>query len=198
MAWCSGFFIVLLAWSSSTVPAGAVLITVDTTARITRVPSSFLSVTIDAGAIASNFKGFSFTEPRVVNMARGLSPAVVRVGGTSEDRITYVANGGPLRSSEKRPLEAMDEMLDRLAARMPLAEGFTMNYSQWDAINSFARSVGWNLTFGLNAQQRTKGGQWNMTNAEMLIRYTEKRGYHVNWELGNGESHLTNINFASI
>ena len=56
---------------------------------VSEVDPQFLSVTIDAGDISSNWSGINFTAPRIVNMAKALNPAVLRVGGTSGDYLLF-------------------------------------------------------------------------------------------------------------
>ena len=56
---------------------------------LSEVDRQFLSVTIDAGDISSNWSGINFTAPRIVNMAKALNPAVLRVGGTSGDYLLF-------------------------------------------------------------------------------------------------------------
>ena len=53
------------------------------------VDPEFLSVTIDAGQIHDNWSAINFTAPRVINMAKGLNPAMLRVGGTSADFLLF-------------------------------------------------------------------------------------------------------------
>lgn len=55
-----------------------------------------------------------------------------------------------------------------------------------DQLNSFANCSGLRLVFGLNALLRAPDGSWNSSNAGLLLRYCEARGYHMSWELGNG------------
>ena len=62
---------------------------VDFTAPISVVDPQFLSVTLDAGDIRSNWSSINFTAPRIVNMAKALSPAMLRVGGTSADFLIF-------------------------------------------------------------------------------------------------------------
>ena len=62
--------------------------------RVNRtVHSDFLSVTIDAGAIHSNWHGVDLKMPRLINMAKALAPCTLRVGGTSGDFILYSVSG---------------------------------------------------------------------------------------------------------
>ena len=60
-----------------------------------------------------------------------------------------------------------------------------MNTTQWDAVNMFVETVGWDFIFGLNVLR--KNGSWDSANAEELLTYTTSKGYKVNWELGNGK-----------
>ena len=54
------------------------------------VDPEFLSVTIGASQMRSNWSAaINFTAPRVINMAKGLNPAMLRVGGTSADLLLF-------------------------------------------------------------------------------------------------------------
>ena len=64
-------------------------IQLDVVAPISKVDPQFLSVTIDSGDISRNWSGITFTAQRIINMARGLAPAMLRVGGTSGDFIIF-------------------------------------------------------------------------------------------------------------
>ena len=65
---------------------------------------------------------------------------------------------------------------------------FTMTVQQWDEVNKFVESVGWEFVFGLNALLRSPypNGSWDSHNARMLLSYSTSRNYTVQWELGNG------------
>ena len=69
-------------------------ISLETARPISIVDPQFLSVTIDAGDIGRDWAGITFTAQRIVNMARALLPAMLRVGGTSEDYIVFNASSG--------------------------------------------------------------------------------------------------------
>ena len=64
-------------------------IQLDVSAPISEVDPQFLSVTIDAADISRNWSGITFTAQRIINMARGLVPAMLRVGGTSGDFLIF-------------------------------------------------------------------------------------------------------------
>ena len=70
-------------------------ISLDLKAVLHTVDPEFLSVTIPAYQIQDNFDLINFSLPRVQNMARGLNPAMLRVGGTSGDDLIFVKTSGP-------------------------------------------------------------------------------------------------------
>ena len=74
--------------SSGTSP-DAVYIDLDMNNVEYEVDPEFLSVTIDAGQINHNWESINFTSPRVINMAKALNPAMLRVGGTSADFLLF-------------------------------------------------------------------------------------------------------------
>ena len=55
------------------------------------VDPQFLSVAISVGNIRYNWTTINFTAPRILNMARALNPAMLRVGGTSGDYLSFNA-----------------------------------------------------------------------------------------------------------
>lgn len=140
-----------------------------------RVSDQFLSVTLDASYLSTNWSVVhEFKVPRLLTLARSLKPAMLRVGGTGADYLLYNS------TSE----------VDR-TARVGAAprSNSTFFSKQWNEVNQFAKNVGWNLTFGLNALLRNPwpDGNWDPRNAQELIDYTIDQHYVVNWELGNGE-----------
>ena len=139
----------------------------------------FLSVTIDSGAIAHNWDNLDLKSTSVINMGKALAPAMLRIGGTSEDFVIFKD------SSSSSILSRVDDGTNR--------SNITLSASQWDAINQYTQEVGWDMTFGLNVFLRNPWphGSWDMTNAEELMKYTISKGYSVNWELGNGMQHAT-------
>ena len=144
-------------------------IMVNLTDHVYEVSDQFLSVTIDAGNIKSNWDTINFTATRIINMAKALAPAMLRVGGTEGDFLLF------------------EETTDKNKQSINVYSNFTMNTSQWDAVNMFVEAAGWDFIFGLNVLLRVHGS-WNSTNAEELLTYTTSKGYKVNWELGNGKN----------
>ena len=115
-------------------------VSVNLTHVVHEVSNQFLSVTIDAGAISSNWEVINFTSPRVVNMAEALSPAMLRVGGTSEDFILF----------ENKEIDQGKGPTGRARLPPPDRSNFTLNTTQWDEVNTFVMAASWDFIYGLN------------------------------------------------
>ena len=64
-------------------------ILLEVSAPVSKVDPQFLSVAISAGDVSRNWSGITFTAQRIINMARGLTPAMLRVGGTAADYLIF-------------------------------------------------------------------------------------------------------------
>ncbi len=190
---------ILLLWAicevegGSDVPAdwqanSASPISINLTSSLYEVSDQFLSITIDADAIRYNWDNVNFSMPRMINLAKGLSPAMLRVGGTYQDFLLFGSGGEGKK----------EQMTHSTRQRTPSLNNFTMSPAQWDAVNEFVKAVEWDFIFGLNLLLRHNwpNGSWDSSNAEDLLDYTASKGYVVNWELGNG-TELYSYNNAS-
>lgn len=65
------------------------VVVIETTTSIAQTDPQFLSLTIDAGDIRHGWGNINFTAPRIQNMAKALTPAMLRVGGTSADYLIF-------------------------------------------------------------------------------------------------------------
>ncbi len=156
-----------------------------TTVRDT-VSEQFLSVTIDSCAIKYHWDMINFTSVRTQNLAKALSPAMLRIGGTDEDFLLFKSGR---KDKDDPPMD------DPVVGSPPsyncfpkVYTNFTLSEDQWDEVNSFVAQAGWEIIFGLNVLLRHPwpNGSWDSTNAKELMSYTATKGYKVNWELGNG------------
>ncbi|XP_029333908.1 heparanase isoform X2 [Mus caroli] len=131
------------------------------------VSPSFLSITIDA-SLATDPRFLTFLgSPRLRALARGLSPAYLRFGGTKTDFLIFDPDKEPT-SEEKSYWKSQ------------------VNHgSSVDMLYSFAKCSGLDLIFGLNALLRTPDLRWNSSNAQLLLNYCSSKGYNISWELGN-------------
>ncbi|CAK8676760.1 unnamed protein product [Clavelina lepadiformis] len=145
--------------------------------------------------------------PKLVTLIKALGPMYARVGGTQADFVRYVPDQNTnieekLKSTiaptcnphprDQRRFDAHGKWVEReMTARQTLNQdkkrivrNITFSSTDWVNLNEFCKCVGWKLIFGLNLLQR-KGLAWDPSNAEKLLKYTEKRRYKVDWELGN-------------
>lgn len=162
------FFLHIISFKSESV-------TVDLDEASHVVSDQFLSVTIDAGSVRSNWDGLDLKSQRVINMGKALATAMLRIGGTEQDFLLFNVSN-------------IVKNQHHVQLRVGSPVNFTMNVSQWDAINEYVQATDWDIIFGLNVFLRNPwpGGDWDTNNAEKLIKYTKSKGYKVNWELGNG------------
>jgi len=157
------------------------------------IDKKFLSVTLDAGELYHGFGSrFQYQNPTVMGLAKALSPAWLRVGGTDADFLYYQGfdsseGSSGLAASLGDPVEPV-------------------NRTSFDALANFAHEAGWKLIFGLNELNRTNdgtsGGTWDPTNAETLIRHAHVNRQVVGWELGNemdlsGSHNKTTFNMSA-
>ena len=164
------------------------------------VSDHFLSVTLDAGGIHNHWSIINLTSPRILNLAKGLSPATLRVGGTSQDFVIFTRNGTKENGESftqlgSSPIQQVMKSCIGCTTKVQYIgynengnNNYTMTGADWDLVNNFVLKVGWELIFGLNAllvkDWRLK--TWDSSNAQELIQYTLNKGYKVAWELGNG------------
>ena len=128
--------------------------------EVFRVSEQYLSICLDAHILTDPNWTIDSFPARAVNMAKALSPAMLRVGGTQGDQLVF--------------------------NKMEKAE-HQLSPSQWDALNEFTKKVGWDFIFGLNILlNKPNSSLWDPANAKELFEYTKSKGYKVNWELGNG------------
>ncbi|KAM3938482.1 heparanase [Leptodactylus fuscus] len=169
----------------------------------------FLSVTIDA-SLASEPKYIAFLESqKLITLSRGLSPAFLRFGGTKSDFLFFdpIRNTSiedditwdlPIKQDVCHRSNGPPCVQQKLWFQWPtqeqviLKEAFSNTYKNTtitkhtiDLLYRFANCSGLHLIFGLNALVRDKNGQWNSSNAKLLIDYCDFKKYNLSWELGN-------------
>lgn len=125
---------------------------------------------VDNGGGQTPQPRIDFSRPRLRRLAAPLAPAYLRLGGSEADKIFYAV--GPDRAVQSPP-GRYRRLLDE---------------AQWAAAAGFARSLGFELMFTLNAGPgpRGPGGAWTSTNAASLVAHATAREDPVAvWELGN-------------
>ena len=141
----------------------------------------FLSFTLDPFLlhdVTPRWGTLDFSNPRVQTLAAGLSPAILRYGGTDADwQIFSQDNNGPT-----------DDTLRFVPRVKPGADEpkVVLYPKDVDNLYNLAMQAGGKLLFDLNIQLRY-GSQWNPLNAIELMQYMKKKGYadNIDFELGN-------------
>lgn len=134
------------------------------------VSEKFLSVAIDSGIMMHHWPHVNFTSERFFNLARGLSPAFLRIGGTAEDFVIYDDSQGFQKHKN--------------------FSNFTITHRDLDKIHLLSSKAGWDVMFGLNVLLRERDGSWDASNPKQIMQYVAEHGYHFGWELGNGEIYI--------
>jgi heparanase 1 len=125
---------------------------------------------VEVGRGAQRTAPFDFARPELLQLARALAPAYLRIGGTEADHLFYAFDG-------QAP-----------GARPPRGYELSLEPARWDALQAFASAAGFDLFFTLNAGPgpRAGGDAWQPDNAEALLRHARDAGHRVSvFELGN-------------
>ncbi|XP_029564775.1 heparanase isoform X1 [Salmo trutta] len=186
----------------------SVNLNVDLSRVLKKVNGRFLSVAIDASLVAEEKFMYLLTSPKLRTLAKALSPAFLRFGGTRQDFMTF--NPTFLHSNENHNNSVFDA--DDICERLELPPLLEKRLKQeWtlqevlldkedlqrkyrsvkftecavDLLYSFTNCSGLDLIFGLNELLRTSGNSWDSSNARTLLQYCESKQYSMSWELGN-------------
>ncbi|KAM8873355.1 heparanase [Synchiropus picturatus] len=169
---------------------------------VRRVERRFLSLTIDASLAEEEKFMYLLSSRKVRTLARGLSPAFLRFGGTRQDFMEFTpaqraggAGSAVPGSCEDLLPPAAEKALKSQWARQRLVlmkEDLQRRYrrvhfteSTVELLHSFSNCSGFHLIFGLNALLRRRDNSWDASNARSLLRYCESRRLRMSWELGN-------------
>ncbi|KAI5640342.1 heparanase-like [Phthorimaea operculella] len=76
---------------------------------------------------------------------------------------------------------------------------FILTGSKWADINEFCIASGVKLLFSMNVMLRDQHNEWSETNAEEILEYSRRKGYSIDWQLGNEPNsfkHVFNISIS--
>ncbi|KAI8565661.1 hypothetical protein RHMOL_Rhmol03G0277700 [Rhododendron molle] len=165
---------------------------IDGNSAIGRIDSDFICATLDwwppekcdYGTCSwdhASLLNLDLNNKILLSAVKAFSPLKIRLGGTLQDKVIYEDHKQPCIPFSK----STSELFGFTKGCLPL--------SRWDELNTFFKSTGALVIFGLNALTgrsiRSDGsavGAWDSTNAESLMRYTVGKGYSMyGWELGN-------------
>uniref|UniRef100_A0A7N4NGP4 Heparanase n=1 Tax=Sarcophilus harrisii TaxID=9305 RepID=A0A7N4NGP4_SARHA len=180
-----------------------------TDVQVQEVSQAFLSITIDAN-LATDPRYITFLgSQRLRTLARGLSPAYLRFGGTKTDFLIFdpkkestyeeksyweaqidpdTCNLSPIPSAVKGELQLEWPIQEVLLLKEQYQNKYkngTYTKSTVDMLYSFAKCAGLDLIFGINALMRKSNLQWDSSNAKLFLDYCTSQKYDISWELGN-------------
>ena len=156
----------------------------------------FMSIALDSGLIRYRWDNFDFSSAKLRNLAKGLAPAYLRIGGTDEDFLLFNEDNRYRRIKPNTVPHGKGMNNSIISREQPMDPftNFTMTTKDVDNIFTFAKESGLNIIFGLNVLLRDSiTYRWNSTNAEELIKYITRRGFSCGWELGNEPIDLKKI-----
>ena len=166
------------------------VINIDTSKVLTQVDERFLSVAL--GMINKNWKQLDLNNPRVINMAKALSPAFLRLGGTGADLATFNKSrmSNDIRQFDyfenKSQKDRIKDECHEINLRLQKSrENVTITPKDWIDLNSFTKKVNWTLLFDVNVILQRADGCWDSSNFQKLLEFSSSSGYSpIAWELG--------------
>ncbi|XP_029166615.1 heparanase-like [Nylanderia fulva] len=153
------------------------------------VSDKFLSFGLDTSLLRM-MNELPVRQEKFINLARHLSPAYVRVGGTSADCLIFDQDQIVQSSSEKilSPVDGQD------------ISNFTISGADLLAIYNFTEKSKLRMIFDLNVLLRNSDGSWNDTNAQKIITFAKNQGLELDWQLGNEPNsfkHVFNVTISA-
>ncbi|GAB1860011.1 Heparanase [Camponotus japonicus] len=153
------------------------------------ISDKFLSFGLDT-SLLRRMNELPVKQEKFINLGRHLSPAYVRVGGTSADCLIFDQNQIVQSSSEKilSPVDGQD------------ISNFTITGADLLAVYNFAVKSKLRMIFDLNVLFRNPDGSWNDTNAQEIITFAKNQAMELDWQLGNEPNsfkHVFNVTISA-
>ncbi|CAM9461250.1 unnamed protein product [Lampetra planeri] len=186
-----------------------VALSVDTSEALHALSTEFLSFAIDTSVVENGWIDF-LRHVRLVTLAKALTPAFLRFGGTRQDFLIFQPESGSpswvsgltpswenngnyflfIFPQEKKPRPSLNASVSGGSCYSGMFGQFYMrafwHRAALDELLGFSACSGLRLVFGLNALLRGPSGAWDDGNARLILRHVHARGQdHVSWELGN-------------
>ncbi|KAK7485806.1 hypothetical protein BaRGS_00022987 [Batillaria attramentaria] len=175
----------------------AIQVHVNLEQRRNTIGSHFVGVTLDSSQAAANWGNLDFSSRKVQNLARALTPSYLRFGGTRADCMHFASDFGAHDSvSTDKRAAATGTFVDRcVAAPGRHYATFDLSETQWQELNQFIQTVGFDFIYDVNVLQRTPDDAWSPDNTRQLLQFSVAKNYSiVGFELGN-EYNLFKRNF---
>ena len=117
------------------VPSTTIDVNTDVAVHVLVVDSRFLSFTLDAIELTNGFNGSSLTSTVLLKCTQALTPAYLRIGGSTEDFLRYSFGPPQHQRYHARTTDSGQQL-------PPPNITFAMSASAWAAVNAFAVTAG--------------------------------------------------------
>ena len=190
-----GLFVTLHIFAFSFVPFAPVdafhdryEVFINTEQCVHETDQKFLSIALPLNLIRHRWKHFDFSSLKLQNLAKGLSPAYLRMGGVGADFLLFDPNSGEeIMETYATSRDQSPHIYAKSCGQHihPLTN-FTVTPKDINVLFTFTKESGLNIIFGLNVLLRDSiTHYWNFTNPEELMKYINGRTFNCSWELGN-------------
>lgn len=176
----------------------SVVVDVDLNYKACKLDKRFLSFSIDTLEMMRKFRCVPLRMEKFNNLAKALKPAYLRIGGTPQDYLTLSTktrkeNAGKSYRSKRDKIRQVKETYNCTPyfENWKKMKPYTLPVFYFEEIAKFTSRNGLKLIFGLNEKQRKSHNRWNAKHARKIIRFAERNGYEVDWELGNEPNRYT-------
>ncbi|XP_027840651.2 heparanase-like isoform X2 [Aphis gossypii] len=143
--------------------------------------TKFLSFSFDTYSLRK-MNELPISDERFINLARLLSPAYVRIGGTSADCLFF--NESPPQNSHTQVTSPIDGNH---------YSNFTFSEEDFLSLYQFTKKSGLRMLFDLNVLIRNPDGSWNDSNARQIVEFAKYHEMTLDWQLGNVGPEVDNI-----
>ncbi|KAE9542850.1 hypothetical protein AGLY_002761 [Aphis glycines] len=149
--------------------------------------TKFLSFSLDTYSLRK-MNELPISDEKFINLARLLSPAYVRIGGTSADCLFF--NESPPQNSHTQVTSPIDGNH---------YSNFTFSEEDFLSLYQFTKKSELRMLFDLNVLIRNPDGSWNDSNARQIVEFAKYHEMTLDWQLGNEPNsfkHVFNVDIS--
>ncbi|CAL4121240.1 unnamed protein product, partial [Meganyctiphanes norvegica] len=166
---------------------GEIFLVLDSHMR--EVPATFLSVALGSRLIQRGWEHFNTSSSLVRTLSSALSPAILRMGGSSANYLYYDPEATKIENNENNyqhiSIPKYDDQGSSYEYRYMNYTNYTMLGYDLNNLLEFVDAVNFTLLWDMNHFLREADGGWDPTNARMIIEEVSRKSPNVIWQLGN-------------
>ncbi|XP_058808410.1 heparanase-like [Phymastichus coffea] len=153
------------------------------------ISDKFLSIGLDS-SLLRHLSNVPINNKKFMNLARHLSPAFVRIGGTSADCLFFNQTSEQLEKKDNKELLVYSND----------TSNFSITSNDFISLYQFTQDANLRMIFDLNVLRRNSDGSWNSDNGQEIILFAKKHGMELDWQMGNEPNsffHVFNIRISA-